>query len=38
MPLFAILAGYVLLSEPVHPTLLLGATMVCSGAYVTNRG
>ena len=38
VPLFAILAGYVLLSEPVHPTLLFGAALVCSGAYVTNRG
>jgi len=37
MPLSAILAGYLLLGEPVHPTLLAGAAMVCSGAYLTNR-
>jgi drug/metabolite transporter (DMT)-like permease len=36
VPLFAILSGWLLLGESVHPSLLLGAGMVCCGAYLTN--
>lgn len=36
VPLFAILSGCLLLGESAHPSLLLGAGLVCGGAYLTN--
>ncbi len=37
VPLFAIVIGFVLLREPVDPSLIIGALMVSSGVYIANR-
>jgi drug/metabolite transporter (DMT)-like permease len=37
VPAFAVIAGYLLLDEPIHLSLLIGGCMVISGVYLTNR-
>lgn len=38
VPVTAILSSWLLLGEPVSPSLLAGGVMVVSGVYLTNRG
>jgi drug/metabolite transporter (DMT)-like permease len=38
VPLFAVLFGFLLLGEPVTFTLLQGAALVITGAWITNHG
>lgn len=37
VPVFAVVMGFLILGEPIHPTLLLGGGMVVTGVYLTNR-
>lgn len=37
VPVFAILLAWLILSEPVTGTLGIGAALVCTGVYLTNR-
>ncbi len=37
VPIWAIVSGYLILGEALDPTLILGAAMVSSGVYLTNR-
>lgn len=37
VPVWAIIAGFVILGETINPALVLGAAMVGSGVYLTNR-
>ncbi|MFW5730280.1 MAG: DMT family transporter [Desulfonatronovibrionaceae bacterium] len=37
VPLFAIAGGFLVLGEPVDPSLIAGAAMVSTGVYLTNR-
>lgn len=38
VPLFAMLFGFLLLGEPLTPSLLQGAALVITGAWITNYG
>jgi len=38
VPISAILLGFLLLGEPVTPSLLIGTALVLSGVYLTNYG
>lgn len=38
VPVWAIISGFLVLSEPLCPALVLGAIMVGSGVYLTNQG
>lgn len=37
VPVFAVIAGFLLLSEPIHLSLAAGGLMVITGVYLTNR-
>jgi drug/metabolite transporter (DMT)-like permease len=37
VPISAIVLAFLILGEPVTPSLLVGTILVCSGVYLTNR-